>query len=107
MSSPAQKPSPSKEYILTRGKKGEGDTVIQILSDGEVFSFYELLFLLDHYFQSEDSYYPKKEGNLGRGMLLSAICTLAVGVDLDTVARRFMIPIRELKIRDLRPKEGI
>ena len=76
---------------LVDGHKGKGDVLILITAYGEPLSFYELLFILQHYFDSENRYYPVSEGYLGKGMLLSAIGCVACGVPLDTVLRKFKL----------------
>jgi len=77
------------QFILENGRKGEHDVIVKVISYGEVLSFSELLFLLKHYFESEDSYYPISEGLRGKSMLLSAICQVACGRDLNLVLKDF------------------
>lgn len=91
-------------FELVDGKKGSGDTLVLIHAYGEPLSFHELLFILKHYFDSEHHYYPVSEGYLGKGMLLSAICSVAVGVPLDTVLRKFKLyrKTKKLNIIDKR-----
>lgn len=76
---------------LVDGNKGIGDTLVLITACNEPLSLHELLFILKHYFDSENSYYPVSEGYLGKGMLLSAINCVAVGVPLDTVLKKFKL----------------
>ena len=78
-------------FELVDGRKGEGDTLVLVIAYGEPLSFHELLFILKHYFDSEHSYYPVSNGYLGKGMLLSAINCVAVGVPLETVLRKFKL----------------
>lgn len=89
---------------LVDGKKGPNDVLVLVTAYNEPLSFYELLFILKHYFDSEHSYYPVSKGNLGKGMLLSAINCVAVGVPLDTILRRFQLERKgkKLKIMDKR-----
>jgi len=83
-------------FELVDGRKGEADTLVLVTAYSEPLSFHELLFILKHYFDSEHSYYPVSNGYLGKGMLLSAINCVAVGVPLDTVLKRFKLH-RKLK----------
>ena len=85
-------------FELVDGRKGDGDTLILVNALHEPLSFYELLFILRHYFDSEHSYYPVSEGYLGKGMLLSAICCVACGVPLDTVLKKFKLDRKAKKL---------
>lgn len=76
---------------LVEGKKGPNDVLVLVEAYTEPLTFAELLFILRHYFESEHSYYPVSEGNLGKGMLLSAISCVAVGVPLETILKRFKL----------------
>ena len=93
-------------FELVDGRKGDDDTLVLITAYGEPLSFHELLFILKHYFNSEHGYYPVSKGNLGKGMLLSAINCVAVGVPLETVLRRFKLyrKTRKLNIIDKRKR---
>jgi len=86
-------------FTLVDGRKGEGDTLVLVTAYGEPLSLYELLFILKHYFDSEHSYYPVSEGHLGKGMLLSAIGCVAVGVPLDTVLKKFRLYPKTYKLK--------
>ena len=85
-------------FELVDGRKGEGDTLVLVTAYGEPLSFHELLFILKYYFNSEHSYYPVTNGYLGKGMLLSAINCVAVGVPLDTVLKRFKLDRKTKKL---------
>jgi len=79
------------QFVLENGKKGPSDTLVKVISYGEVLSFSEILFLLKHYFESEDSYYPISKGFRGKAMLLSAIFEVACGRDLDLVLKDYKL----------------
>ncbi len=89
---------------LVDGKKGLNDVLVLVTAYSEPLSFHELLFILNHYFNSEHSYYSVADGYLGKGMLLSAINCVAVGVPLETILRRFKLyrKTRKLTIIDKR-----
>lgn len=89
---------------LVEGRKGPYDVVVLVTAYDEPLSFHELLFILKHYFDSEHSYYPVSEGYLGKGMLLSAINCVAVGVPLETVLRKFKLDrkSKRLNVVDMR-----
>jgi len=91
-------------FTLVDGKKGPNDVLVLVTAYNEPLSFYELLFILKHYFDSEHSYYPVSEGYLGKGMLLSAVNCVAVGVPLDTILRKFQLDQKgkKLNIKDKR-----
>ena len=94
------------QFILEKGKKGENDTVVLVYSYGEVFSFSELLFLLKHYFESEDSYYPIAKGYRGKCMLLSAIFEVACGRDLDLVLKDYKLDRKGKKLNIVDKRKG-
>jgi hypothetical protein len=83
---------------LVDGKKGDGDILVLVTADDEPLKFGEWLFLGQCYFASEDSYYPISEGYLGRGHLLSAINCIGAGVPLETVFKRFKLPMESRKL---------
>jgi len=85
-------------FELVDGRKGEGDTLVLVTAYGEPLSFHELLFILEHYFDSEHSYYQVSKGYLGKGMLLSAINCVAVGVPLETVLKKFKLDRKTKKL---------
>jgi len=91
-------------FTLVDGKKGPNDVLVLVTAYNEPLSFHELLFILKHYFDSEHSYYPVSEGYLGKGMLLSAVNCVAVGVPLDTILRKFQLDQKgkKLNIKDKR-----
>ena len=91
-------------FTLVDGKKGPNDVLVLVTAYNEPLSFHELLFILKHYFDSEHNYYPVSEGYLGKGMLLSAVNCVAVGVPLDTILRKFQLDQRgrKLNIKDKR-----
>jgi len=85
-------------FQLVDGRKGPNDVLVLVTAYGEPLSFHELLFILKHYFDSEHSYYPVSDGYLGKGMLLSAINCVAVGVPLDTVLKKFKLDRKTKKL---------
>ena len=85
-------------FQLVDGRKGPNDALVLVTAYGEPLSFHELLFILKHYFDSEHSYYPVSNGYLGKGMLLSAINCVAVGVPLDTVLKKFKLDRKTKKL---------
>lgn len=91
-------------FELVDGNKGPNDVLVLVSAYSEPLSFHELLFILKHYFESEHSYYPIENGFLGKGMLLSAINCVAVGVPIETVLRKFKLDrkTKKLKIIDKR-----
>jgi len=93
------------QFILEDGKKGEHDVLVRVVSYGEVLRFEEVLFILKHYFQSEDSYYPLPRYR-GRCMLVSAIMELAIGRDFDVILREYRLKRKgkQLNIVDKRKK---
>lgn len=89
-------------FRLVNGKKSKNDTLVQVYAEGEVLTFQEILFVLQHYFDSEHEYYPVEEGHLGKGMLLSAVCCLACGVPMGNILRRFNLETKHLEVFDAR-----
>jgi len=85
-------------FKLVDGHKGPNDVLVLVTAYSEPLSFHELFFILKHYFDSEHSYYPVSKGNLGKGMLLSAICCVACGVPLDTVLEKFKLDRKTKKL---------
>lgn len=78
-------------FEVVRGQKGLQDKLVKIWAYGEVFSFSDLLFLLKHYFDSEDSYYPINKGFKGRAMLLMAIIEVYTGIPLSRVLKSYKL----------------
>ena len=76
---------------LVPGRKGPNDKLILVTAYGEPLSFSDLLFILKHYFESENSYYPKEKGYLGSTMLLEAIVEVCQGIPLDSVLKKFKL----------------
>ena len=79
------------EFEVVKGKKGPDDKLVKIWAYGEVLSFSDLLFLLKHYFESEDSYYPIGKGFKGRAMLLMAIIEVYTGIPLSRVLKNYKL----------------
>jgi len=78
-------------FEVVRGQKGPEDKLVRIWAYGEVLSFSDLLFLLKHYFDSEDSYYPISRGFKGRAMLLMAIIEVFTGIPLPRVLKTYKL----------------
>jgi len=78
-------------FEVVRGRKGEGDKLVKVWANGEVLSFRDVLFLLKHYFESEDSYYPISQGFQGRCMLLKAILEVYSGIPLEKVVKDYQL----------------
>lgn len=74
---------------LVDGRKGPGDVLVLVTSYDEPLSFGEWLFIGKNYLDSEDSYYPIKDGFIGKAMLLNALNELACGVPFDKVLERY------------------
>jgi len=78
------------KFEVVSGRKGENDKLIKIWSYGEVLSFRDLLYILENYFDSEESYYPKPRYE-GSCMLMKAILEIYSGVPLETVLRKYQL----------------
>ena len=57
---------------------------------GEPLSFSDLLFILRHYFESEESYYPKPQ-NQGSCYLMKAIIEEYSGLPHDEILKRYQL----------------
>jgi hypothetical protein len=79
------------KFEVVQGRKGPYDRLVKVWAYGEVFSFSDLLFLLQHYFDSEDSYYPVSKGFKGRAMLLMAIIEVYTGIPLSRVLKNYKL----------------
>lgn len=79
------------KFEVVKGKKGPDDKLVKIWAYGEVLSFSDLLFLLKHYFDSEDSYYPIEKGFKGKAMLLLAIIEVYTGIPLSRVLKSYKL----------------
>jgi hypothetical protein len=85
------------KFEVVKGRKGPNDKLVRVWAYGEVLSFSDLLFLLKHYFDSEDSYYPIAEGFKGRAMLLIAIIEVYTGIPLSRVLKAYKLERKENK----------
>jgi len=74
---------------VVKGRKGPYDKVVLVYAYGEPLRFSELLFILKHYFESEDSYYPVSEGYQGKTMLMKAILEVYSGIPLEHVLKAY------------------
>jgi hypothetical protein len=72
------------------GRKSKNDKLVRVWAYGEVLSFKDLLFILGHYFRSEEDYYPKPQYE-GSTMLLKAILEIYSGIPLETVLRKYQL----------------
>ena len=79
------------KFEVVQGRKAVGDRLVRVWAYGEVLSFSDLLFLLKNYFDSEDSYYPIKNGFKGRAMLLMAIIEVYTGIPLSRVVKNYKL----------------
>jgi len=75
---------------LVKGRKGPNDKLILVTAYGEPLSFSDLLFILKHYFESEESYYPKPE-NQGSCYLMKAILEIYSGLPFNDVLKRYQL----------------
>lgn len=73
------------KFEIVKGQKGPNDKLVKVWAYGEVFTFEDILRLLDVIFQSEDSVYPISEGYQGKAMLLKAIIDVYSGIPLERV----------------------
>ena len=92
---------------IVRGRKGPNDKLVLVYAYGEPLSFSELLTILKYYFESEDSYYPVKEGFQGKCMLMKAILEVYSGLPLKQVLRNYGLERKgkKLNIIDKRKKK--
>jgi len=88
------------KFVLRSGHKSDRDTMVFLVARDEVLTFHELLFILKHYFDSEQDYYPVSDGFLGKAMLVAAINSVALDVPIPTVLKRFKLPFKRLDIVD-------
>jgi hypothetical protein len=79
------------KFEILKGRKGPDDKLVRIWAYGEVLRFSDLLFLLKHYFDSEDSYYPIEKGFKGKAMLLMAIIEVYTGIPLSRVLKSYKL----------------
>lgn len=89
-------------FILRSGRKSDRDTMVFLEARDEVLTFQEVLFILKHYFESEQDYYPVSSGYVGKAMLEAAILYVGEGMPLDQVCRIFKLPFKPLNITDQR-----
>jgi hypothetical protein len=89
---------------LVDGRKGLGDILVLVTAYNQPLTLAELLLLNKCVLDSEASYYPISEGNLGKAMFLNAINELACGVPFDKVLERYELKRKSkgLKIIDKR-----
>lgn len=89
---------------LVDGKKGPKDILVLVTSYNEPLTFSEWLFIGKCYLDSEASYYPIKDGYIGKAMLMNALNEIAFGVDFEQVLKRYKLKRKgkNLKIIDKR-----
>lgn len=94
---------------LVDGKKGPNDILVLVTSYNEPLTFAEWLFIGKCYLDSEASYYPIKEGYIGKAMLMNALNEIALGVDFEKVLKRYKLTQKgkNLKIIDKRKEMKI
>ena len=78
-------------FEIVNGRKAEGDKLIRIWSNGEVWTLRELLELLNLFFKSEDACYPINRGFQGRSMLLKAIIDVYTGLPIERVLQTYRL----------------
>jgi hypothetical protein len=78
------------KFEVVQGRKSENDKLIKIWAYGEILTFGDLLFILGHYFRSEEDYYPKPQYE-GSTMLLKAILEVYSGIPLQTVLKKYKL----------------
>ena len=78
-------------FVVQKGRKGPNDKLVLVYAYGEPFSFADLLFILNAYFESEDSYYPINKGFQGKAMLLKAIIDVYTGIPLERVLKFYKL----------------
>ena len=86
---------------LVDGRKGPSDVLVLLRCDDEPLTFSELLYILQKYFDSEDGYYPTKEGFMGKKYLLEAIYAVYDGASIAEVCKRFKLELK-LNVVDMR-----
>lgn len=74
---------------LVNGRKGFNDILVLVEAYREPLSLAELLFIIKCVLDSEHSYYPVSEGNVGKAMFLNAVNELACGVPFERVLERY------------------
>jgi Mor family transcriptional regulator len=72
------------------GRKGPNDKLVLVYAYGEPLSFSDILFILRHYFQSEESYYPKPQ-NQGSCYLMKAILEEFSGLPHEEILKRYQL----------------
>jgi hypothetical protein len=85
-----------------QGRKGKEDVLVLVSANQEPLTFAELLFIVKHYFESEDSYYPVSAGFKGRVMLANALNEIALGIPFEKVLENYGLKgkSRPLQIED-------
>ena len=93
---------------LVDGKKGPNDILVLVTAYNEPLTFAEWLFIGKCYLDSEASYYPIKEGYIGKAMLMNALNEVALGVNFEQVLKRYKLNRKgkSLKVIDKRKLEG-
>jgi len=76
---------------VVQGKKGPNDKVVLITANREALKVEHLLFILQRWFESEESCYPITEGYDGKAMLLKAIIDVYSGHKIETVLKRYFL----------------
>lgn len=75
---------------LVKGRKGPNDKLVLVYAYGEPLSFSDILFILRHYFQSEESYYPRPK-NQGSCYLMKAILEEYSGLPHEEILKRYQL----------------
>jgi len=74
---------------IVQGKKGPHDKLVLLTANREPLKIEHLLWILQQWFESEDSYYPISQGYEGKAMLLKAIIDVYSGHQIETILERY------------------
>ena len=94
-------------FKIEKGRKGSGDRIIRVWAYGEIFTFRDILYMLDVFFKSENSIYPISEGYQGKCMLLKAILEVYSGIPLEKVLKRYGLKREKEKTVKVFSKVGV
>jgi hypothetical protein len=93
--------------VLVDGRKGVGDTLVLVNAQGEPLAFSQILLILKHVFESEDSYYSPNDGYDGKAYMLKAIIDVYSGVPFNKILERYNLE-NKLNVEDWRkPKQVV
>ena len=92
---------------LADGKKGPNDILVLLTAYNEPLTFAEWLFIGKCYLDSEDSYYPIKEGYIGKAMLMNALNEVAFGVDIEKVLEHYKLKRKGKGLKIIDKRKGL